>query len=43
MVEGKPLPLKKKIERSVGGWALMAVATVFQLLRRKASTRWAAA
>jgi KDO2-lipid IV(A) lauroyltransferase len=35
MVEGKPLPLKKRIERSVGGWALMAVARVFQLLPKK--------
>ncbi|MEO7454268.1 MAG: lysophospholipid acyltransferase family protein [Fimbriimonadales bacterium] len=32
MADEKPLPLKKRIERRVGGWALAIVARVFQLL-----------
>lgn len=32
MADDKPLPLKKRMERRVGGWALMAVARVFQML-----------
>ena len=32
MADEKPLPLKKRMERRVGGWALMAVAQIFQML-----------
>lgn len=32
MAGENPLPLKKRIERRLGGWALMAVARFFQLL-----------
>lgn len=35
MADEKPLPLKKRMERRVGGWALMAVARVFQMLPKR--------
>lgn len=32
MADEKAIPLKKRVERRVGGWALMAVSQVFQML-----------
>lgn len=32
MAEAKPVPLKKRIERRLGGWALAFIARLFQLL-----------
>lgn len=35
MAEAQPLPLKKRIERRVGGWALAGVARLFRMLPKR--------